>query len=154
MILDSKKQINGYNDVIPGIAKITEFLSGCSADMDNGRYVIDGEEIVANVFEYDTVAPEEAKWEAHRRCIDLHVPLLGQECIFWAPVEELSSTAAYNPDSDCEFFEGEARQKIAGVPGQFLVFFPADAHKVKCRLQGTGHVKKAVVKIRIAEEDR
>ncbi len=152
MILDSTNQMDYYGGMIPGAARIAEFLSGCSADMANGHYSIDGEDIIANVFEYDTVAPEAAKWEAHRKCIDLHVPLKGEEGIFWAPVEDLSGKEAYNPDSDCEFFAGEARQKIAALPGQFIVFFPADAHKVKCCLQGTGHVKKAVIKIRIAEE--
>ncbi|MBD2844155.1 YhcH/YjgK/YiaL family protein [Paenibacillus sp. IB182496] len=58
--------------------------------------------IYASVFEYETVAPDEMKWESHRAYIDLHVPLLGEECIFWAPVEELASVVDYSPDNDRE----------------------------------------------------
>ncbi|MBD2844154.1 hypothetical protein IDH44_03055 [Paenibacillus sp. IB182496] len=31
-----------------------------------------------------------------------------------------------------------------------MFFFPADGHKVKCHLNGSSHVKKAVIKIKIA----
>ena len=148
MIMDSVKQLTGYEELIPGVARIAEFLSGCSVQTKNGRYDIDGDRIYASVFEYDTVSPDEMKWESHREYIDLHVPLMGEECIFWAPVEELTGIVDYNPDNDCEFYKGEYRQIVNATQGLCLFFFPADGHKVKCHLQGSGHVKKVVIKIK------
>lgn len=148
MIMDSIKQLQSYESMIPGMAKIIAFLSGCSDQMKNGRYEIDGDRIYASVFDYDTVASDEMKWESHRKCIDLHVPLTGEEFIFWAPIEELASIVDYNPDNDCEFYKGEYRQLLKATSGQFLFFFPADGHKVKCHLDGSSHVKKVVIKIK------
>ncbi len=149
MIMDSVKQLTGYEELIPGVARIAEFLSGCSGQTKNGRYDIDGDRIYASVFEYDTVSPDEMKWESHREYIDLHVPLMGEECIFWAPVEELTGIVDYNPDNDCEFYKGEYRQIVNATLGLCLFFFPWDGHKVKCHLHGSGHVKKVVIKIKI-----
>ncbi|MDF2927192.1 MAG: hypothetical protein K0R57_6106 [Paenibacillaceae bacterium] len=149
MILDSIKQLQSYESLIPGIAKIMAFLSGCSGQMEKGRHEIDGDRIYASVIEYDTVSPHEMKWESHREYIDLHVPLTGEECIFWAPVEELASIVDYNPGNDCEFYKGEYRQLLKATSGVCIFFFPADGHKVKCHLEASSHVKKVVIKIKI-----
>jgi YhcH/YjgK/YiaL family protein len=150
MIVDSIKQLQSYESMVPGMAQIMAFLSGCSDQMEKGRYEIDGDRIYASVIEYDTVAPHEMKFESHREYIDLHVPLSGEECIFWSPVEELSSIVDYNPDNDCEFYRGEYRQLLNATSGLFIFFFPTDGHKVKCHVHGSSHVKKVVIKIKTA----
>lgn len=70
-----------------------------------------------------------SRLEAHRKFIDIHVPISCPEILGWSSVESLTDvTEPYDADKDIEFF-GEAPQQTAEIGvGQFAIFFPADAH--------------------------
>jgi YhcH/YjgK/YiaL family protein len=76
--------------------------------------------------------------------------LSGTETIEIFPKNGLAVSEPYNPERDVEFYEkpATAHAKVTLTPGQFLVFFPDDAH-MPCLMTTIGPepVKKVVFKI-------
>ena len=90
---------------------------------------------------------EKAHLEAHRRFIDIHVPLSSEETIGWRPVANLKNCISPYDDANDIIFYGEAAQALFPVlPGQFAIFFPEDAHAPNI---GAGMHKKFCIKIAI-----
>jgi len=88
---------------------------------------------------------EHARLEAHRRYIDIHVPLRGNETIGWAPLSALAHTIEpYDPERDIAFYGDSARCLLHLAPGMIAVFFPEDAHAPNI---GIGKHTKLCVKI-------
>lgn len=88
---------------------------------------------------------ESATLEAHRKFIDIHVPLKGTEIIGWAPVSELKHVRTpYNEETDIAFWGDAAHSLLHVKPGQMAIFFPEDAH-APCI--GLGNHRKLCIKI-------
>lgn len=88
---------------------------------------------------------EMARLEAHRKFIDIHVPVKGNETIGWAPVAQLCHTLEpYDDDRDIAFYGDSARCLLHLCPGQIAIFFPEDAHAPNI---GIGKHTKLCVKI-------
>ena len=51
------------------------------AGYEKGSHPIDGERFFVNIVEYETTLPENRFWEAHRKYLDVHLMLDGQEQI-------------------------------------------------------------------------
>lgn len=122
-----------------------EFLSSLR---DGERRELKGEAVYYTRFTYETVAPEESFFEAHRRYLDIHVMLAGEERVDLNHPEELELFQA-EKDSDFYAYRGVARHSVVLRPGAFLVVFPGDAHRIKVRVSGPEIVSKAVFKIRL-----
>lgn len=90
--------------------------------------------------------PEEARLEAHRDMIDLHVPLSGPEIYAWKPLVDLTAPAEpYQTAKDARHYLDAADTYFTLKPGQFALFYPEDAHAACI---GAGELLKIVVKIR------
>ena len=88
---------------------------------------------------------EKAALEAHRRYIDIHVPLKGTETIGWAPVDSLKHVReTYDETRDIMFFGDAAHSLLHVKLGQMAVFFPSDAHAPNI---GLGNHRKLCIKI-------
>ncbi len=83
--------------------------------------------------------------EARRRFIEIHVPQSGEESIGWSSLRDLKNCITpYDEERDIEFY-GDAPQCLLQVrPGQFVIFFPEDAHAPNI---GIGNHRKLCVKI-------
>lgn len=85
--------------------------------------------------------------EAHRRHIDIHVPQSEEETFGWSPINNLKNCInPYEQDRDVEFFGDEPQCHITVRPGQFIIFFPEDAHAPNI---GIGNHRKLCIKIAI-----
>ncbi len=88
---------------------------------------------------------EKACLEAHRRYIDIHVPLRGMETIGWAPVAALVyPRGEYDEAKDVIFYGDASQSRLHLRPGQIAIFFPEDAHAPNI---GLGNHRKLCVKI-------
>ena len=97
--------------------------------------------------QYDPKPREKARWEAHRKYIDVQYVLSGSEHFGYAPLERLSSVA-YDEAKDFHELKGEG--DFLQVPaGTFMVLFPQDAHMPGIAGPGARFTKKIVVKIRL-----
>lgn len=90
---------------------------------------------------------EKVSIEAHRRYIDIHIPLKSTETIGWAPVAGLQHPRAeYDEEGDVIFYGDAAHSLLHVKVGQMAVFFPEDAHAPNI---GLGNHRKICVKIPI-----
>lgn len=89
--------------------------------------------------------PEKSELEAHRKYIDIHVPLKDVETIGWAPVAALKYPhGEYDETRDICFFGDSATSLLHVRVGQIAIFFPEDAHAPNI---GIGNHKKLCIKI-------
>ena len=109
--------------------------------------VIPGE-VWCTKFTYETVADDESFFEAHEKFLDIHLMLDGCERVEVAPPAALTQFDA-QAENDFYAYRGEGHYKMTLAPGDFLVVFPADAHKIKMQADGPCTVSKAVFKIKI-----
>ena len=121
-----------------------EFLSSVGEE----RVEIKGSDVYATRFTYETIPEEESFFEAHKNYLDIHLMLEGSERVEIAPPETLTEFDRVEAN-DFYAYRGEGQYRLVLSPGDFLVVFPNDAHKIKMRVDGPETVTKAVFKVRI-----
>lgn len=130
--------------------EVAVWLGAITNGIVQGRYDIDAHDY-ANVESPVLRTREDAPLEAHRRYIDIHIPLDNTETIGWAPTDALTRivTPGYNAERDIAFYEDKAQTFLDVQPGQCAVFFPEDAHAPNIGIPGKKH-RKICVKIAVA----
>ena len=118
--------------------------------VENGKYPLEGG-AYAVVSEYVTKAIEDAKFEAHKKFIDVQLILSGKEIIGVMPTERMrlgKCIGEYNPEKDVELYRecGEYDAKVL-EPGDFLILYPEDGHMPGVHADGPCDMKKIVLKI-------
>lgn len=145
MILSSFQEADRYKNISPRIAKALEWLSMYNeAQFEEGITEI-GDGIIVKAEAPGLMPRERARLEVHERYIDIHVPLKGTETFGWARRGDLMlSMQPYEQESDIGFYGDQAQCLIHVRPGQFIIFFPEDAH-APCI--GLGNHRKLCIKI-------
>lgn len=149
MILCSINDADIYTPISPALKTAIDWLVTHRNDaFEKGSVVIGSvgnEDIVVKCEEPAMIPREKAALEAHRRFIDIHVPLKGTETIGWAPVESLKHVREpYDDERDIMFFGDAAHSLLHVKLGQMAVFFPSDAHAPNI---GLGNHRKLCIKI-------
>ena len=111
----------------------------------DGRYNI-SDEIYANVQTYTT--KDDAPYEAHRKYIDIQYMIDGSEFVGVTDYKNCKSQEEYNNEKDIEFLKLNGEENLHTLKtGEFLVFFPNDAHKPALECEQKKTVKKVIVKV-------
>jgi biofilm protein TabA len=139
---------------IQGLESVFEYLERTDLRaLPLGRTTIEGEDVFALVSEAPSREASEARFEAHRRNIDVQYAVDGQEAIGFAP--RAAVTVPYDEAKDIEFLATPANYaSVALKAGHFAVFAPEDGHQPGCHLDGLHTVRKVVVKVSVAYRDR
>lgn len=122
-----------------------------SADLEQlhlGRNEVDGDNVFINRFDYETMPEEKAIWEGHERYGDIHVLLCGHEKIGVSDVADLTATVR-KPEEDFVGYEGPVRTWVPMAPGDLLIVYPEDVHKVKVVDGESTLVRKACFKFKV-----
>jgi len=149
MILDILPNLELYHKNIPYYQEISDFLKNDLSLLQLGRHTIIDDDVIAIVSEFSTLSEEDSVWESHRKYLDLHLVIHGTEKIYWNTVDVLSIVKAYNEAKDSILFSGDSAQSALLRPGYFVLFYPGDAHKVKCMVNYSEEIRKIVVKIKL-----
>lgn len=120
-----------------------EFLASLR---DNQRVELKGDLVYCTRFTYETIPQEESFFEAHRRYLDIHIMVEGEERVDMNRPEDLKLTDAQE-GNDFYAYQGESWHSTVLKPGEFLVGFPGDAHRIKVQVDGPKTVSKAVFKV-------
>ena len=130
MILDTIENFEKYLSLNPNFVKALEFLQNNNlAELPLGRNEIDDNLVFANVVEVKGKRKEDAPIEVHRKYIDVHVPLSGDEVIGYTPLTELPHAEFIETD-DAALYPMSlwARDYFNVKKGEFAIFFPQDGH--------------------------
>mgnify|MGYP001768453260 CR=1 FL=1 len=150
MIHDSIKSLSKYN--LPMLEAIKAFLGKHDPLSLAGTEIeIEGRELFVRPGAYKTRRPDEGRFEVHRVYADLQYVVSGAEVMQSAPADALTMATEYDPQGDISFFT--AQEDITSVvvrAGEFVVYFPGEAHRPMCqRGLGPEEVRKLVFKIKI-----
>ena len=149
MVVDRIENANLYYGLGERIEAGLKYLENTDfTDKPPGKYSIDGENVYAVVQQYETRLPEECKWEAHRKFIDIQYVVQGAENMGYASLDNLYVTQEYDEINDYLLLEGKGSMVLC-KSGTFTVFMPEDAHMPGVAIGSPKQVKKAVVKVRI-----
>jgi YhcH/YjgK/YiaL family protein len=114
------------------------------------RYDIDGDNLYVALSEYNSKDPKTARFEAHKKYIDIQYVVSGNELICVAPLSSQDSILQkYDATKDIEFLSVKKGKMIEATPARFFIFFPEDAHMPGLMDKTSTPVRKAVVKIKI-----
>jgi YhcH/YjgK/YiaL family protein len=114
------------------------------------RYDLDGDNLFVTISEYKTKNPEDARFEAHKKYIDIQYVVTGSEMIGIAPrTPQDSVLQKYDATKDIEFLSVKKPLIVKATPAKFFIFFPEDAHRPSVKEETNALVRKAVVKIKI-----
>lgn len=146
MLVDSFDYIACYKGLHPNLDTAIDWLNSHTLDaLENGRTIIDGENVFVNVMDADLRDAEGAAFEYHRRYADLQIDLSGGEHWGWA--SEGRPEGEFSTENDAGFASGPEHAGGELGEGRFVIFFPGELHKPSCKTPGCDHVRKAVVKI-------
>lgn len=151
MIADTLTQWSRYLTLSPRFDAAFQFLKQLPADKPSGRYSLAGDDCFALVQTYATKPLAQAKFEAHRKYIDIQFIQAGCECILWTPLAALTETVQpYEAETDIAFFATPPHVSFIHLrAGDFAIFFPDDGHAPGLEYGGSTEVRKTVVKIRV-----
>jgi YhcH/YjgK/YiaL family protein len=154
-------KLDEFESLVPGqlgpaLLASLEWLRSLPERPPIGRYELDESTgLYAMVMEYETVSPEQSRYESHRRAVDLQYTLSGGEGIEWAHSSRLVPSEPFDEDRDLQFYQpGPADAFVSNLPGCFSIYIPTDAHRPKIRVPGHTSVFKAVVKIPVTVFNR
>ncbi len=148
MIIDNICNAPLYYNLHKRFKKAFEFLE--TIDFDNcqeGSFEVDGNNIKLIISSNKLKNKKDALLETHRKYIDIHIPISGNETLGWKSAKQLKqSVDSYNLESDFQLFHDSATTYFTISPGEFAIFLSEDAH---APLIGSGELKKIIFKIAI-----
>ena len=149
MILAKNREAAAYRGLHPRLDRALDCLSDAFlAAVGTETMRLEGDALYVTRFDYDTLPLEETFFEAHKRYLDVHVMLKGAERVDIAHPDGLT---LFEQKGDFYGYRGEAEQSLILRPGDFLVVFPGDAHRIKIAAGEPAPVSKAVFKILVYE---
>ncbi|MEG0795371.1 MAG: YhcH/YjgK/YiaL family protein [Odoribacter sp.] len=148
MIIGSLKNTARIEILNPHFKKVFDYIrSHHLTSLPIGKMEIDGENASISVSEVQGKEKNVAKLETHDKYIDIQLPLIGEETFGWQDRKCLKEEkeGGYQEEKDITFYADKPQLYVTLSLGDFVVFFPEDAH-APCI--GKGMIKKIVVKVR------
>ena len=148
MIYDLIANKDLYTKLGDKYAKAFDFLADAAKNgVEPGKHVIDGDDVYANVSEYETKL--EGVYEAHKNYIDLQYVVSGHEQIFWKNIKDCKITKEYDAEGDYMLLDAEEPVVLDMPEGTFAILYPEDVHAPGRAYKEVSPVKKIVVKIKV-----
>lgn len=135
--------------VPPAVRRALEYISATDLEALNFGVYHPAETFSVQVIDLTTKDKADTKAEVHRRKLDIHYSITGEETVYCrvAPTEHVVTDDQFD-ERDIGFYDDMDRElEIPLNPGDFVVFFPDEVHRPGCKKGETATIKKIVVKI-------
>lgn len=139
-----------YDHVIPKLKAGLKWLAETDiASLADGKYLVLGDEVIADVQTYETQPVEARRFEMHDKFFDIQYVAEGEEFFGVCSREGLKITEAH-PERDTYFIEAPAKYSMVLLKaGEFIIVAPEDAHMPKCCVDSPAGVRKVVLKVKV-----
>lgn len=133
----------------PNYLKAEEFIAKNDLNaLENGKHVIDGDDLYVNIVDSNMKTPQDARLEVHDKYIDIQIPLSKGESFGVKPRSECKTAdGEYNAEKDILFYKDKDWETVDVKAGEQIVFAPETAH---APLIGEGTIHKAIFKVKVA----
>ncbi len=146
MIVANLKDTQIYRGIDPMLDSAINYMTpDFLATVGSQTQYLDGDKLYVTRFDYQTEPlTDKSFFEAHKRYLDIHLIMRGEERIDIADPENLEM---YENNGDFYAYRGDAQHTLTLRAGDFVVVFPSDAHRIKLQANGASDVSKIVFKI-------
>ena len=146
MIFDSIERLGVYSKDVEALSEVAEELKKRDyKSLPAGLYYTEPNKILLQNQEYETVT--ESKFEVHKKFIDVHIVLEGEENYEVAKALD-KLPESFEEDKDIGFFDATRDGVFTLKEGAFVLSFPNEPHRPRVSVDGKPHfTKKIVVKI-------
>ncbi|EFE08884.1 TPA: YhcH/YjgK/YiaL family protein [Citrobacter werkmanii] len=136
----------------PTIAKVIRYLSQNDLSLfpPGEKFYIQDDTIFFTVVEPMTKPLNECRPEVHRKYLDVHFLIAGQERICVSFDDGKNEVIETHPgERDVTFYAGDRIKDnvVTLTPGQFVIVFPEEVHRACYMVDHPEKIKKTVVKI-------
>lgn len=153
MILGNVDYIDlGLKSLPDPIQKAIKYLQETNFSiLEKGKHSIQGEDMFAVITEYRTRPKSELNAESHKKYLDIHFVISGEEIIGVAPKSfENRSIREYSKNDDSTLYNEVKNEVDAPIlTRNYAILFPEEIHRPGCDYKGRGNVKKAIVKVSV-----
>jgi len=143
MIIDNINNLSLYPNLPE---QILSFIQG--NQFQEGRTDIEGDNFFAIGLNYETKNQSDGLWEAHRKYLDIHYIVQGQELVHISHIDSMIVSNDYQ--DDYQLFEGDKMHEVLLKKDDFLVLYPHEVHKTSIMNNEVSNVKKFVFKLLIS----
>ena len=148
MIVDVMENKELYYGIHKNMKPAMEFIEkAVKENLEVGRYELDGKNLFVLVQEYDSKT--DAKWEYHRKYIDIQYIVSGKEIITWDNIRNVPEGVEYNEEKDIAKFDMEGGTDVVMEAGYYSILYPQDLHQPGRVFDKVEPIKKIVVKIAV-----
>lgn len=130
MIKDSLGNAHRYDSLHPNFRSVFNILQALNLSaLQNGHIELDGDYVYINIKEIKGKIREEAKLESHKRYIDIHMPLSGEETFGIKASDTCTEpTTPFDEGKDVVLYNDKPEEWITAQVGEFIIFFPEYGH--------------------------
>ncbi len=130
---------------------INYLLNADIKEEDAGKTFVVDDDFYYIVKSYETKDESECKFESHKKYVDIQYMIKGTEAMSLIDVNRVSPTTEYNEEKDIMFFENPKEEcaTLTLSGGNFITFYPNDAHRPSMKAQNKEVILKAIGKVRI-----
>ena len=151
MLKDNIKNAKTYYNVSKRIEIGLKYLENTDfSKVKSGKYEVLGKEVFAIVQDYLSKPKNDAKFEAHRKYIDIQYIIEGEEQMGFSNIDNFTDLAAYDEEKDIVFLTQKPNtisEFIKVKENEFVIFSSTDAHMPSIAINNPKYVKKVVVKV-------
>ena len=151
MILDQLSASAAYEGLHPLFPKAFAYLRAFDVATPDGKYELQGQDLVAIVQRYQTAPSADKLWEAHQVYGDIQVVYQGVESCGHADQRSLTVTKPYIAEKDVEKYAAPTAPSalLTLGRGNFAIFHPQDGHQPGVQLGAPADILKVVIKFRL-----
>jgi YhcH/YjgK/YiaL family protein len=151
MILDQLSASPAYESLHPLFPQAFAYLHSFDQKTEDGKYELQGQDLVAIVQRYQTAPSADKLWEAHQIYGDIQVVYQGLEYCGHADQPTLVVTKPYIAEKDVEKYAAPSSPTalLTLGHGNFAIFHPQDGHQPGVQIGAPGEILKVVIKFRL-----
>ncbi|MGA0133513.1 MAG: YhcH/YjgK/YiaL family protein [Opitutales bacterium] len=151
MILDHLSSSPACEKLHPLFPKAFAYLRAFDVNTEDGKYELQGQDLVAIVQRYRTAPSADKLWEAHRIYGDIQVVYQGLEYCGHADQSSLVVISPYVAEKDVEKYAAPTAPSalLTLGRGNFAIFHPQDGHQPGVQIGAPADILKVVIKFRL-----
>lgn len=152
MIIDKIENCGLYYGVHKHFEKAFAFIKkAVEENLPVGKYELEGKDLYASVQEYNSKEEDAARYEGHRKYIDIQYIVSGEEAVEVLDIAKCLPITDYNEEKDVLFFQPTGKAwKGVWTAEEYGIFYPNDIHRPGMCVDGvSAPVRKVLVKIKL-----